>query len=270
MIPCKNKMNSKISILLVGLVLFGCTAEKKVETISEGTEDTISNKTSDMDEKKNGRERVVEEIKVNNDLFTEIILTADSLVDELEDATFNKMTIKNGDQVIFEMYDQDAYDTMDSRDIKVKNEVISKNLLLQKVRDKYFISLFGAQYGCCARALTIVQIDKKGVKKIFKDEFEIHQVITSDNGDVKYFGIDSFSESVGVVDSLDVELFTYNPTSVYRLGDDFKFDSLETKQYNEANYVFAGYNYQGELMVAFPRDRQERKKGKKKPYIYRN
>lgn len=262
-------MNSRISILLVALILFACTADKKTDTISNDTVDTVTNKTSDVDEKEKGADRIVEKIKVNSDIFTEIILTADNLVDEIEYATFDKMMIKNGEKIIFELYDQDAYDTMDSRAIKVKNEINSKNLLLQKVKDKYFISLFGAQYGCCARTMTIVQVDKKGISKIFKDAFELHEVIKSENGDIKYLGIDSFSESVGVVDSLDIELFTYNPTLVYSLGDSFKFDSLGTKQYNEENYVFAGYNYEDEVRVAFPRDGRERKKGTTKPYIYR-
>lgn len=263
-------MNLRISILLVGLTAFACTTDKKPDIVSEDMVDTTTSEKLDREEKITGPDKVIEDIKVDNALFTEIILTTDDLVDEIEDATFNKIIIKNGDKIVFELHDEDAYDTMDSRAIKTKNEIKSKNLLLQRVKDKYFISLFGAQYGCCARTLTIIQIDKKGMNKIFKDAFELHEVITSDNGDIKYSGIDSFSESVGVVDSLDIELFTYNPTLVYNLSDKFKFDSLATKQYNEENYVFAGYNYQGELRVAFPRDGQERKKRTKKPYIYRD
>jgi|GEM_PF-5051881 len=265
-----KQMNPRISILLVGLMLSACMVDKKADTISKDTVDTAINKTPGVDDKEKGTDRVVEKIKVNSDMFTEIILTADNLVDEIEYASFDKMMIKNGEKIIFELYDQDAYDTMESKAIKVKNEVNSKNLLLQRVKDKYFISLFGAQYGCCPRTMTIVQVDKNGVSKIFKDAFELHEVIKSDNGEIKYLGIDSFSESIGAVDSLDIELFTYNPTLVYSLSDSFKFDSLGTKQYNEENYVFAGYDYQGELRVAFPRDGRERKKGTKKPYIYRD
>jgi hypothetical protein len=129
--------------------------------------------------------------------------------------------------------------------------------------------VFGAQYGCCASELTIIQADKNGTTKIFKDSFEVHEVSNSDSGEIKYFGIDSFSESIGVVDSLDIELFTYNPTLVYSLNDSFMFDSLATKKYNEENYVFAGYDYGDKIKVAFPRDGQERKAGTRKPFIYR-
>jgi hypothetical protein len=49
----------------------------------------------------------------------------------------------------------------------------------------------------------------------------------------------------------------------------FKLDSLLTKKYNEDNYVFAGFDYDGELKVAFPKNGEERKSGTRKPYIYR-
>jgi hypothetical protein len=255
-------MNLRISIILVGLI--ACTPDKSRDATNEEPRDTITDKKLNVDERKNHRpEKVIEDIRVDNNLFTEIILTSDN-------ATFNKIIIKKGDKIVFELYDQDSYDTIESGAIKIKNEIKSKNLLLQKIKDRYFISLFGAQYGCCVRELTIVQVDKNGATKIFKDDFEVHEVSYSDNGEIKYFGIESFSESVGVVDSLDIQLFTYNPTQVYSLSDSFKFDSLATKKYNEENYVFAGHNYQGELRVAFPKDWRERKKGTRKPYIYRD
>lgn len=237
-------MINRLTFLLIGLIILNCTVDKKASESSD---------------------KIIEAIKTDNDLFTEIILTADTTI---ENGTFNKVTIKNGDNVVFEIYDEDAYDTIESKAIQIKNEVSSDKILLQKNKDKYYISLFGAQYGCCPRDLTIIQADKKGIRKIFKDSFEISKVST-DNDEIKYFGIESFSEPLYPVDSLDILLFTYNPTLVYTLNDSFSFDSLTTKKYNEENYVFAGLKYEGDVKVAFPKDGQERKAGTRKPYIYK-
>lgn len=237
-------MNYRLTILLIGLTTLGCTVDKRANSNSD---------------------KIIEDIKADNDLFTEIILTADTLI---ENGTFNKVQFKNADKVVFELYDENAYDTIESKAIEIKNEISSKNILLQKIKDTYYIALFGAEYGCCPRELTIIQADKSGIRKIFKDSFEVSKVSKADNGEIKYFGIESFSEALYPIDSLDILLFTYNPTLVYSLSNGFKFDSLTTKQYNEENYVFAGFNYEGDVKVAFPKDGQERKLGTRKPYIY--
>lgn len=180
------------------------------------------------------------------------------------------MIFKYGDVIVFEIYDEDGYGTIESKAIEIKNEVASDKLLLQKFDDTYYISLFGAQYDCCPRYLTVLQADKYGVKKIFKDYFEVKKVKKTENEGIKYFGIDSYSEPLYPIDSLDVLLFSYNPTLVYNLKTGFKFDSLATQQYNEDNYVFAGFKYEGEIKVAFPKDGQERKSRTRKPYIYKD
>jgi hypothetical protein len=125
-------MNLRISILLVGLVAISCSTDKKPDSISGNNLDTIVDKSLETAKKPNkGTDRIIEKIKVDSNLFTEIILTADSLVDEIEDATFNKIIIKKGEKVVFELYDENAYDSIESRAIKIKNEINSKNLLLQ-------------------------------------------------------------------------------------------------------------------------------------------
>lgn len=235
-----------ITTILIGLLLSNCKSDFSREIKPDN---------------------VIETVKLNSDLFNEINLLTDSTV---ENGIFNKVVFKNGDKTVFEIYDEDAYDTIDISVLKgIKNEVESEYILIQNLGDKYFISLWGAEYGCCPRRLTVIQADNEGLRTIFKDEFEIDQIEKDDQGELKYFGIESFSEPLYPVDSLDILLFTYNPTLVYDLKSGFKLDSLLTKKYNEDNYVFAGFDYDGELKVAFPKNGEERKSGTRKPYIYR-
>lgn len=111
----------RLTILLIGLATLGCTIDKKAVLNSD---------------------RVIERIKTDNNLFSEVILTADT---SLENGTFNKVIFKYGDKTVFEIYDEDAYDTIESKAVDIKNEIKSDNFLLQKINDTYYISLFGAQ-----------------------------------------------------------------------------------------------------------------------------
>jgi hypothetical protein len=239
-----SQVVNRIIFPLTTVMILSCTVDKKPETNSP---------------------KVIQSIKTDNELFTEIILTADTLI---ENGTFNKVQIKKDEKVISELYDEDAYDTIESKAIEIRNGIQSRYVLLQKIDSAYYISLFGAQYGCCPRDLTILQVDRSGIKKIFKDAFEVKKISKSQAGEIKYFGIESYSEALHPIDSLDILLFTYNPTLVYNLKNGFKFDSLATQKYNEENYVFAGFNYKGEIKVAFPKDGQARKSKAGKPYLY--
>ena len=211
-------------------------------------------------------ENTIETLTINNDFVDQIDLLTDSSV---EVGVFNKAVFRKDNQIVFEIYDEDSYDTIDSVLKGFTNEIESKHILIQKLEGKYFIGLWGAQYGCCPRRLTLIQADADGVRTVFKDEFEVNQIQMNEKGELKYFGITSFSESLYAVDSLDILLFTYNPTLVYDLKSGFKLDSALTRKYNEEHYVFAGFSYDGDLSVAFPKDEDERKRGTRKPYIFK-
>lgn len=246
-------------LITVLIVAASCSNERKSDRPTHEAQDTIA-KEATVSQK---AERVVETINFPTAFFTDIILTADRLVNEIEQASFNKIVLKKNEELVFELYDEDAYDTLERRAVQIKNEVNSKNVLLQRVGETYFLTLFGAWYGCCPRELTVLKIDKTGVKKIFKDSFEVDMIKLSESGQTQYFGYDSFGESIGYVDSLNVELYTYNPIFVYRLGETFELDSAETRKYNEDHYVFAGFDYTDDVVVA-------KGKGNGKTFLYRN
>lgn len=247
----------KILFVFGLIVAASCSNDRKSDRPTQDAQDTIAKEATVSQ----GAERVVETIAFPTPFFTDITLTADRLVDDIEQASFNKIVLKKNEELVFELYDEDAYDTLERRAVQVKNEVNSKSVLMHRVGETYFLTLFGAQYGCCPRELTVLKIDKTGVKKIFKDSFEVDMIKLSESGQTQYFGYDSFGESIGYVDSLDVELYTYNPILVYRLGETFELDSAETRKYNEDHYVFAGFDYTDEVVVA---------KGNGKTYLYRN
>jgi len=210
---------------------------------------------------------IIETINFQTDYFNEINLYSDSTV---ENGIFNKVEFRKDGKTIFEIYDQDAYDTIESSVVKeIRNEVESKYILIQTLGNKSFISLWGAEYGCCPRKLTVIQADNDGLKTIFDSEFEVSLIQKDEKGALKYFGIESYSEPLYSIDSLDILLFTYNPTLVYDLNSGFKLDSALTMRYNEMNYVFAGFEYNGDLKVAYPKNEEESKRGIIKPYIFK-
>lgn len=241
----------RVIVILIGLVWIGCTAGKSGKDISLNPV-TVA-------------DSVVERIAVENDFFTELILTADP---SIENGSYNKLMIFNGNDKVFEIYNQSAFDSIDLRALAINNELMSNYVLLQNIDRKFFISLFGAEYGCCPRHLTILQVDNEGIVKIFDEPLYVENISMLNTDEIQYLGIDAFSESFGVIDSLGIELSTYNPTLVYILGEGFKFDSVSTRHYNEENYVFAGYAYDSKIKVAQRIDRVENERGKMKPYVY--
>lgn len=56
------------------------------------------------------------------------------------------------------------------------------------------------------------------------------------------------------IDSLNAHLGYYSPFYVYTIGEGFDLNKTLTKQYNERNYVFAGYEADEKIKVIYPRN----------------
>lgn len=255
-------MTSRFIIILFALAGTASTSNKSTsEPLLHS--DASKNKVSEtLPHNEVAKVLVVQRIATNTDLFDEMVLTADS---GLENGTFNGFALRNQNRTIFQIFDVDAYDTIEAKAIKIKNEIDSDLALLQKINDTYYISLFGFQYGCCPRSLTIIKVDKDGVAKIFKDEFDVYRISVDTTGNTEYYGSSSFSEGLDDNDSLIFS--TYNPTQIYNLTKGFVFDSSATKEYNEENYVFAGYTPDSNIIIASPNHIHDGKT--RKPYIFR-
>jgi hypothetical protein len=116
--------------------------------------------------------------------------------------------------------------------------------------------------------LTVLRVDRSGFKELFKRDFGTHEINIYRNDELIFSGKPSIEDAVQKVDSLGVNLFPYNPTLFYNLNNDFALDSALTKAYNEENYVFAGFEYDANVLVA-RHDNSSRTVKTKRPYIFK-
>lgn len=193
--------------------------------------------------------RSIEVLKIKTEFFDTIELQKDSL----GIGTFHKVIFKTNKRTVFEIKNVDGYDSIETSTLtEPKNLVSSRLILVKKLEGRYFVSLFGFQYGCCPRNLTILKVDKNRFTKIFDDEFDLMKIYTLFDGNIGYLGRKSFSQGLAAIDSLRISLATYSPALIYRVSDKIQLDSALSKKWNEENYVFRGYVYDHEIIVANP------------------
>lgn len=151
----------------------------------------------------------------------------------------------------------------------MKNLVQSELILIQQLKGNYFINLFGVEYGCCPRTLTIIKVDKDGFSKIFESEFDLIKIYSFPNGDIGYLGSESFSQGLATIDSLSTTLGSYSPSLIYRLSNNIRLDSTLSREWNKENYVFRGYVYDEDIIVAHPSHFGKYPKKEFKPYVFK-
>ncbi len=214
---------------------------------------------------KNPEKRILSMINFKGPYFDQIVLSMAGV--KYAGEAFNSVAfIKNG-KSMFQIDDQDGYDSIYSSDIT--NEATSDLILVHTHGAIQYVVLWGFEYGCCPRKLTIIKIDQAGFKEIFKAEFGANKVALDKNDGPLFYGQLSYSQGLANIDSLGLTLSTYSPILVYNLRKDFVLDSALTKKYNEENYVFAGYKANYKIIVARQKYDSKRSVDTIHPYIFK-
>ena len=118
--------------------------------------------------------------------------------------------------------------------------------------------------------MTVLKADKSGIKTIFDQNFGVSKIEKNQKSDLLYYGQASWSQGINQIDSLGITISigTYSPKLVYNLNKDFAMDSILTRNYNEAEYVFAGYEA-SDILVAHRWYKKNSKGDKIRPYIFK-
>ena len=194
------------------------------------------------------QQKVIETIEGDFKYFDRLHIVADTL---LENGSFNYISVEKGGKEVYQYRNADGYDTLDAELIKGTNPLHSRHVSLHKTKEADYLLLTGAQYGCCPTTLTVVKVDTVGYKILFDDEFDVYNIEYGEKGLLLY-GHKALTERFGAPMS-DTTAGAYNPMFVYSLTDDFRMERGLTRAYNEKEYVFAGYEPNGKLMVASSR-----------------
>jgi hypothetical protein len=140
-----------------------------------------------------------------------------------------------------------------------KNIVDSKRIFLFKSNGHSVILLFGYLDGAGYRGdFSIINIGASSINMVYdkgdKDlDIEVPITITDlDNDGRTDFVFRNLFEYTERVDSLKANVGSYSPFLVYTIGKVCELNKPLTKQYNEKNYVFAGYEYNEQLQILYP------------------
>jgi hypothetical protein len=117
------------------------------------------------------------------------------------------------------------------------------------------VLLFGYLYGAGRDEFSVVQIKNNNLKLVFDNKMEWPIQFADLNNDqhIQFIGEKSSSEVYEEIDSLDAQITTYDPSTVYDIENDFKVDERLTEKYNSQNYVWAGTHPPKEVKVFHPR-----------------
>ena len=152
-----------------------------------------------------------------------------------------------------------------------KNIVDSKRIFLFKSNGHSIILLFGVLDGAGYRQdFSIINIDNNTIKMVYDKgdkDLDIETPITitdldkDGRADFVFTNLIEYSE---IIDSLKAKVGSYSPFFVYTIDKVCVLNKPLTKQYNEKNYVFAGYEYNEQIKILYPDNGEKPRLFKKK------
>lgn len=206
--------------------------------------------------------KMIEDLKSGSTFFDRIVLSKDS---NLIAGSFDSVTFFKNKKAIFSLKNTDGYDSAADVFKGIKNISSSQFVSIANKDNTYLISLFGFQYGCCPRRLSLVTIDDSGFNKIFDEDFDVTSIEKIEK-DFFLFGRKSFGQCLTTIDSLEVNICGHSPLLIYKIGKLVELDTIKTKEWNESNYVFRGFVADYDIWIASPSWKSKRKTT---PYVFK-
>lgn len=154
-----------------------------------------------------------------------------------------------------------------------KNALPTNLIFLAETKKQSVILLFGAISPAGYRVnFNILNIEKNKINMVL-DQTQRHLFIedamslsdTDTDGRLEFIYRQIFEFSK---DTLEGKLGTYSPYFVYKVDDSCLTDKPLTRQYNEKNYVFAGYYYDEHIDIYYPDDKSKPRLLRKYPMVY--
>ncbi len=232
----------RIGILVVLFFAFGCAQSVESLTEKESIE-TVSQSNRGM----------VETLEFN---FDEIGIAGQiTLSDppEGDPGEFQAISIHLKSGTEFQYKNPEAWNHLpENLQGLINNELRSERVWAVRNIDELYLLIFGYPYSCCPQRVTIISLQKESISTIFDEEFVLESIEDLDgNGTIDLIGRKQLNQIGRVTDS--AEISPYTPFLVYSLSEKFELQGSLTKSYNEAAYVFAGFEYSEEIEVALPK-----------------
>jgi uncharacterized DUF497 family protein len=169
---------------------------------------------------------------------------------------FRKLNISLGSYGRNTFTAKDVWDDVDTCFLKENaNAVKSKRVFIRKEKDQTLILLFGFAYSSGREEISIISIRNNKMEFLFDNQLEEPiQFIDLDNDNNAELICQNPPEIYTTDTKTKADIGTYSPFLAYKLDKALYLDKKLTEQYNKQHYVWAGYKYNENTKVRYPKD----------------
>lgn len=199
-------------------------------------------------------------VNLNNDDIPDTIRLSSSVKDKDD---FNRITVSLTGFGKKTFIAKELWTTVDDAFLKNnKNDLKSSSIYLKGNSLQNVILLFGIQDGAGYRAeFSIINIENNQIKMIFDDTGEKNIEIPNKLIDLDNDGRFDFLYRITFQFSKQLKegnLGSYSPYFIYTIANPCVLNKPLMKQYNEKNYVFAGYEYNENIDIYYPDNKNQK------------
>lgn len=191
---------------------------------------------------------------LNNDGKTDTISVYMPPV-EGDPGTFGKINISLGSKGRNTFTAEDIWDKIDNAFAKENTNAVHSNLVfVHKEPKQAFILLFGFAYGSGRDEISLIRIKDNTIEMLIDNKLEEPVKFTDmDNDGITELVCQNPPEIFQTDSKAKATLGTYSPFLVYKCDNVMSLDKKLTEAYNKEHYVWAGYQYNENIMVRYPK-----------------
>lgn len=189
---------------------------------------------------------------LNNDGKTDTISVYMPPV-EGDPGIFGKINISLGSKGRNTFTADDIWDKIDNVFAKENTNAVHSNLVfVRKEQAQAFILLFGFAYGSGRDEISLIRIKDNTIEMLIDNKLENPlKFIDPDNDGITELVCQKPPELYGSDAKGDIG--SYSPFLIYKCDNVMSLDKKMTETYNKQNYVWAGYKYNGNIKLRYPK-----------------
>lgn len=150
---------------------------------------------------------------------------------------------------------KDSWDKIDSQFLKNNTNAVQSYLVfVHKEASQTLIVLFGFAYGSGREEIAILSIKENKIEQLLDNQLEEPiQFIDLDNDGKAELVCQNPPEIYQTDSKTKADIGTYSPFLVYKCDSVLYLDKKLTEAYNRQHYVWAGYKYNENIKVSYPK-----------------
>lgn len=174
---------------------------------------------------------------------------------EGDPGTFRRITISLGTKGRNTFTAKDTWAKADPQFLRNNTNAIKSDLVfVHKEAKQTFVLLFGFAYGSGREEIAILSIKENKIEQLIDNQLEEPiRFIDLDNDGKAELVCQNPPEIYQTDSKAKTGIGTYSPFLVYKCDNVLYLDKKLTEEYNRQHYVWAGYKYNENIKVSYPK-----------------